>query len=330
MTDLDRLGYFFDDENVLRTKSDNEKFKFTTQEAYEDLGEAVEEEVYRLLEKRCNLNRIPLKPENSDVSDEDVSFVFLSKNYKNAKKMLVLMHGSGVVRAGQWARRLIINENLECGTQIPFIERAQANGWAVLVLNTNLNETQEEDLKFSGTPAQHANLAFKLFVDGSNLKEVFVVAHSRGGYDLSCVLKTRGSDDRIKKVCLTDSPYFQFPSLSTERTTPLYAINFLARGNYSSKDYDIKPYQTGRVANLYAGTQIHEWSSHCAIDAIFKFFEEEFDEKTYEKVLATVKSLVLKEEKEEKEAKDEVDEEGEEGVDDEEDEDEPTPKKSRQ
>lgn len=42
----------------------------------------------------------------------------------NSDKLMVLIHGSGVVRAGQWARRLIINEDLDSGTQIPYIKRA--------------------------------------------------------------------------------------------------------------------------------------------------------------------------------------------------------------
>lgn len=42
----------------------------------------------------------------------------------NPDKLLVLIHGNGVVRAGQWARRLIINEDLDSGTQIPYIKRA--------------------------------------------------------------------------------------------------------------------------------------------------------------------------------------------------------------
>lgn len=57
---------------------------------------------------------------------------------------MILIHGSGVVRAGQWSRRcvygrgtnkltkyppsppnrLIINDNLDSGTQLPFIKKA--------------------------------------------------------------------------------------------------------------------------------------------------------------------------------------------------------------
>lgn len=56
---------------------------------------------------------------------EPKSFIFMSEDaLTNPDKLLVLIHGNGVVRAGQWARRLIINEDLDSGTQIPYIKRA--------------------------------------------------------------------------------------------------------------------------------------------------------------------------------------------------------------
>ncbi|CAI8013466.1 Cotranscriptional regulator FAM172A [Geodia barretti] len=57
---------------------------------------------------------------------EPKSFVFESEDARsNEEKLMVLIHGSGVVRAGQWARRLIINDCLDTGTQLPFIKRAK-------------------------------------------------------------------------------------------------------------------------------------------------------------------------------------------------------------
>lgn len=56
---------------------------------------------------------------------EPKSFIYMSEDaLTNQDKLLVLIQGSGVVRAGQWARRLIINEDLDSGTQIPFIKKA--------------------------------------------------------------------------------------------------------------------------------------------------------------------------------------------------------------
>ena len=51
----------------------------------------------------------------------------------------------GVVRAGQWSRRLIINDGLEQGSQLPYIKRAIDRGYSVLVMNTNLNKDLSSD-----------------------------------------------------------------------------------------------------------------------------------------------------------------------------------------
>ena len=103
---------------------------------YEAIGKVVDRCVYKFLETRAGLEKVT-------VDDESGEFVFVSKDFDdNEEKLLVLIHGSGVVRAGQWARRLIINEGLEQGTQLPYIKRALDRGYAVLVMNTN----QRQDL----------------------------------------------------------------------------------------------------------------------------------------------------------------------------------------
>lgn len=64
------------------------------------------EEVYKLLETECKLKRAPVPSDAT--GDEPSTFIFLSEDaLANTEKLLVLIHGSGVVRAGQWARRLV-------------------------------------------------------------------------------------------------------------------------------------------------------------------------------------------------------------------------------
>ncbi|ROL40942.1 Protein FAM172A [Anabarilius grahami] len=80
--------------------------------------------VYELLEKDCNLKKEILPVDATE--GEPKSFIYVSEDaLTNPEKIMVLIQGSGVVRAGQWARRLIINEDLNSGTQIPFINRAK-------------------------------------------------------------------------------------------------------------------------------------------------------------------------------------------------------------
>nr|XP_012998700.1 protein FAM172A [Cavia porcellus] len=128
---LEGFEYAFNEKGQLRHIKTGEPFVFNyredlhrwNQKRYEALGEIITKYVYELLEKDCNLKKITIPVDATE--NEPKSFIFMSEDaLTNPQKLMVLIHGSGVVRAGQWARRLIINEDLDSGTQIPFIKRA--------------------------------------------------------------------------------------------------------------------------------------------------------------------------------------------------------------
>uniref|UniRef100_A0A3Q3FVF1 ARB2 cotranscriptional regulator A n=1 Tax=Labrus bergylta TaxID=56723 RepID=A0A3Q3FVF1_9LABR len=132
---LQEFEYAFNDYGQLRHIKSREPFVFNAREdlhrwnqkRYEALGEIITQYVYELLEKKCNMTKEILPVDAAD--DEPTSFIYLSPDaLSNPSKLLVLIQGSGVVRAGQWARRLIINQDLDSGTQIPFINRAMEVG----------------------------------------------------------------------------------------------------------------------------------------------------------------------------------------------------------
>ncbi|XP_054628475.1 cotranscriptional regulator FAM172A homolog isoform X1 [Dunckerocampus dactyliophorus] len=148
---LEEFEYAFNEHGQLRHIKTGEPFIFNAREdlhrwnqkRYEALGEIITQYVYELLETKCNLTKAIL-PLDATV-DEPFTFVYLSPNaLSNPSKLLVLIQGSGVVRAGQWARRLIINQDLDSGTQIPFITRAMEEGYSVMVLNPNENFLEVE------------------------------------------------------------------------------------------------------------------------------------------------------------------------------------------
>lgn len=148
---LEEFEYAFNEYGQLRHLKTGEPFVFNAREdlhrwnqkRYEALGEIITQYVYELLEKKCNMTKQILPEERTD--DEPTSFIYLSPDaLSNPSKLLVLIQGSGVVRAGQWARRLIINQDLDSGTQIPFITRAMEEGYGVMVLNPNENYLEVE------------------------------------------------------------------------------------------------------------------------------------------------------------------------------------------
>lgn len=181
---------FFSDNGELRqldpaTDAPGEKkFEFAVtddhrknQRRYEALGDIITEHVYELLEKE-GLHRIPLTPK-----DPKSTFVFASKrDFSDTDKLMILIHGTGVVRAGQWTRSLIINESLDKGTQLPYIRRARALGYEVLITNTNDNMREKKPVPDSDSAEQHGYSVWDRFISPcSNLKHIAIVAHSYGG-----------------------------------------------------------------------------------------------------------------------------------------------------
>ena len=63
------------------------------------------------------------------------------KKLNSEKTALVLIQGTGAVRAGYWARSVCINANYELGSMLPQIDWAiNFNDYGVLVMNPNLSQ----------------------------------------------------------------------------------------------------------------------------------------------------------------------------------------------
>jgi hypothetical protein len=80
--------------------------------------------IYETLQSKYGLNRIQI-PFDSDDRSGLKSFIFFSQDFwTNTDKCVVMIHGSGAVRAGQWARSVCINDGLNTGSVFPFVEQA--------------------------------------------------------------------------------------------------------------------------------------------------------------------------------------------------------------
>lgn len=82
---------------------------------------------------------------------------------------------------------LIINHSLDHGTQLPYIRKAEAEGYDVLVMNSNDNYRNGKPIKHNSSPTAHGQYVWEKFVLNSKYKSVGIVAHSYGGvvaYDL--------------------------------------------------------------------------------------------------------------------------------------------------
>ncbi len=160
--------------------------------------------VYELLEEKGLYKQfLP-----DDIPEEEATFIFSTqKELQNPKKLLILIHGSGVVRAGQWARSLIINHSLDAGTVLPYVEKAKSLGYEVIITNTNDNYRKGRAIQGNESPQQHAELVWYKYVREANPESIAIVAHSYGGVVTTSLAKLFAADfsKKVFGVGFTDS-----------------------------------------------------------------------------------------------------------------------------
>ncbi|KAJ9574601.1 hypothetical protein L9F63_008228, partial [Diploptera punctata] len=241
--------------------------------------------VYGLLEVDLGLQKLKV-PKDGD--EMESTFVFASPNiFMNTERLLILIHGSGVVRAGQWARSLIINDSIQTGTQIPNIRKAQELGYEILVLNTNDNIRfickQPVEIKESASPEEHANYVWNNYVKQINPKHIAIIAHSYGGcvtLDLA-VKHFSDFEDKVFAIALTDSVhnvrYQKVPS-KVMKYLKKVAINWAAHN--SPLDTPLKMPIKEDIPRVSAGHTKHEMTTWSSFESINKFIQERYDSLT--------------------------------------------------
>lgn len=194
---------------------------------YNALGDLITEIVYKKMEG-LNLIKINLSPK-----DPNTTFVFATKrDFSNSKKLLILIHGAGGTRAGQWSRKLLIFHSLTKGSQLPYIEQAIQLGYDILVMNTNDNKRKSKDIAGSSTPQEHASTVWDKFItSANNIGPVVIVAHSYGGdVTLSLARRKNNFKNLIKRVAFTDSVHsFKEPAVNLALLDVFKPVSLLDR-----------------------------------------------------------------------------------------------------
>lgn len=204
----------------------------------------------------------------------ETSFIFSTqKELDRPKKLLVLIHGSGVVRAGQWARSLIINHSVESGTQVPYLNEGKARGFEVISLNTNENYGADgEKLLHSENPVAHARYVWENVVMKANPETVTIVAHSYGGHVTMWLARKYPEffKEKVVAVAFTDSVENSAPDEHMNDVT----VNWAA----SEKPLDtvLRPKSKSSVEFRSAAHVKHEFTTFSSQSAVFSFIDQKY------------------------------------------------------
>lgn len=282
-------GLHFDSNGKLVSIDNGQPFEFfvspnpaDNNKRYHAIGRLVDEYVYDVMEKDLGLRKI-LIPRDAR-SNEPTGFFFASENVTTSKYLMIIIHGMGVVRAGQWSRKLIINESLQVGSQLEYIQRALSLGYSVIVTNTNQNIDESPrsivyrplPIRGSATAEEHACSVWENFVQRTAARHICIMAHSYGGAVVLELAKRFTSDfeSRVFAVALSDSPMRDYQTSFRSNVLKVLkerTINWIAAKKQVDTILGDRDY--GQIRS--AGHTVHEWTSHTAFQAIFRFFEEQ-------------------------------------------------------
>lgn len=238
----------------------------------------ITEYVYELLiENGMHKMNIPL---NVDPKTTETSFIFSSRPelMNKPKKLIVLITGSGVVRAGQWARSLIINHSVEAGTQIPYMNEARSRDFDIISLNTNENYgSSGEKLPKSEFPVAHAKYVWENIIMPAAPEAVAIVAHSYGGHVTMSLARQFPEffKEKVFAVCFTDSVENSAPEVIREHMSNV-TVNWAA----SDKPLDtvLRPKSKSNVEFRSAAHVKHEFTTFSSQKAVFGFIDKRYEE----------------------------------------------------
>ena len=140
ISELEKLiDYKYNENGELINKKTGQKCGKLNKQEYDLVGIYVQKYVENLIIKTFDLNilYVPNHNPNPDFLIRDESIpqckILTTKDFPTNPKCLILIQGTGVVRLGQWARSVCINENLNIGTMIPYVNKAIDNKFSVII-----------------------------------------------------------------------------------------------------------------------------------------------------------------------------------------------------
>ncbi|XP_066562362.1 cotranscriptional regulator ARB2A homolog isoform X2 [Amia ocellicauda] len=289
--------YYFNQQGQLRHRVSEEAFVFRyikgdvkgNQQQLLALEQYVTKHIYTLLEEECHLNKIYIPV---DASDRHLSaFFFMSPGALDQNGLVILIQDQGTIRAGQWSRRMIVQEDVEKGTQIPYIHKVLEDSCGIIVMNPNDNSVElqhnfveNEDVanqqRFlmsksgSSTPEEHVRYVWDFFVSKCAATHIAVVTHGYGGLAFVDLLSHRSQEvqNKVYAVAFIDSFHNLWHQV-LDKDSQEWLKKHCRKWVLSSKPLD-RPISFLKVdcPQVSAGTESHDAAPWMCLRSIFRFF----------------------------------------------------------
>ncbi|KAK2159692.1 hypothetical protein LSH36_148g06028 [Paralvinella palmiformis] len=197
------------------------------------------ENIYQFLHQEFGLKAITIPVDSK--GDETTVVFFMTQEAFQKETVLILMNETTPKQTDQWTTSHVTDSVLRNGSQLPYIEFGQREGYGVIVLNNNLNIIRhspqtKQTSDFESLDIQ-AIYVWDRFIEKSAAKRIAVVAHGYGAAATSRLSdKRKEFRRRVFAIAFTDPEYGSYrQSKQTKRllteVSPFYKIS---RGNSTS------------------------------------------------------------------------------------------------
>ena len=290
------INYKYNNEGVLHKKKSKEKPGQLEKNEYEKLGTYVIKYIqYKILSEYNLLPMfIPLNPEKdskklSNYLDPDSKIpqcqIYCSEDFFTNSKCLIIIQGTGAVRIGIWARQICINDNIQNGSMISYIRTALEKKYSLIILNPNEryddNKDTSKQIKEFTTMEKHCNYVYNNIIKNNDkIKEIYIVAHSMGGYCTIDILHQNKDDllsGKIKKIAFTDSVHGRHYNILDDESVKIFkkiSRNYVTSNEKVGILISNRDKSVDGVDNYSSGHIKHEYTSAFAILEIFEWFEK--------------------------------------------------------
>ncbi|XP_067944129.1 uncharacterized protein [Watersipora subatra] len=263
LRDGDGNGYVWS--RYLNNRDNNNRFA--------GIAEILTEDLFgKMLELGLKKLPVPLRPNVDPDYNNPGTIIFATPDWKVCEQLLILIHGSGQVKAGQWAQRIMMTGTLETGTQLPYIREALDLGYGIIVLNTNDNRPDIEGCK---SPENHGLYVWENYVKESRAHRIAIKAHSAGGYVTTALYK-KYPEDFKRRVFANAFTGVDPVGVPLEQYTKKVTRNWVT----STQPLGTLVSTSGRCECVSAGTEHHSETPHQAMSKVFEFIRERFGDDT--------------------------------------------------
>jgi len=295
---IDDFFYKYDERGRLVHSETGDSFHWVNQLHYDLLGDLIIQYLQERMKTEFKMQELFL-PEKSTLPPHVRNNIFMTQDaLTNPHKLMLLIQGSGAVRPGMWARALCINDTLDNGSIFPYLRKAIADGYGVIVFNPNQNRVpvdgftrpKREEFFTSGkpkyqdvkemkipeneSPPQHTINVWNHYGSIAAARKIVIVAHSAGGSCTMSLLREKGNEilPKLKAIAFTDSVHSE--SYNDSKSVQNFLKNNARNWVQSNEPLDTPVRQPGQCKCVSAGHTKHEFTSGSAVESVFKFLKE--------------------------------------------------------